>query len=209
MGSSGLKRIEDLDSRVAETSSLIDASPQPTCCLVRALSDFLWNAAAPLFFLIMGIGVWGMLTIDAPLNAPFVWAWRWLAAPVLLIGWGYAFSQRYYFRVARRVPQFSYWVGSIGTPPLMLLMSGGFVNLVNAAFPTGERVSFEGPIMQLEITGGRSKDHCVTLRDDRSGKEVTLVTNSAEYANLAIGQTYHREMEMGLLGFPFRKKRSR
>lgn len=154
----------------------------------------------------MGVGVWGILTVDTPMNAPFVWAGHWLAAPILLIGWAYAISQQYYYRVVRRVPKVNFWIGSIGTPPLMLLMSGGFVSLVNAGFPTGEHVSFHGPIVELQITGGRTKNHCVTLRDDHSGKEITLMTSSSEYSKLSIGDTYHREMEEGALGFPFRKK---
>lgn len=175
---------------------------------MKPLNDILWYFGTPLFFIVVGLSVWGVFGFDTPKNAPFDWAWRFLALPVLGIGWLYGFLQRDYFLRDRRVPKGRFWFCMAACPPLMLLFLGGITSLVNGSFPTTESVSYRGPITKLYVSGGRHKECEVVLTDPVAG-EITLGVSPSEYSSLAVGQTYSGDFRVGLLGIPFRSMRER
>jgi hypothetical protein len=170
---------------------------------MKSINDILWNLGKPLFFVLIGLSLWGTAVFETPMNAPFVWTWRHLALPVLGIGWLYGVLQRDYFLKARQIKKGSFWFSLVVCPPLVLLFLGGVSSLVNGLFSTNDTVTYEGPITKLYISGGRHKE-CEVVLTDHSAGEITLGVSRTEYATLVLGQTYRRQMRIGLLGIPFR-----
>lgn len=175
---------------------------------MKTINDILWHFGTPLFFGVLVLSLWGIFSFDTPLNTPFLWAWRHLAFPVLGIGWFYGFFQRDYFLRSRRVSMGRFWFSLVVCPPLMLLLFGGITSLVNGSFPTGDTVTYRGPITKLYISGGRYKECQVVLIDQVAG-EVTLGISPSEYSTLVVGRTYTADLRVGLLGIPFRSMRER
>lgn len=171
------------------------------------LNDLFWLTAKPLFWVIMGVGFWGILAFDEPFNASFIWVWRHLVIPGLALSWLYGWTQRFYFMQERRVSPGRFWFYVLAIPPIMLLMSAGGVALINGSFSTGETVVHEGPIKEMFQTGGRSPSWQVRLTDEKSGAEVTLRVSSGEYRTLKIGDAYRRRYRIGILGIPFRSRK--
>ncbi|MGV3658680.1 MAG: hypothetical protein ACO1TE_00800 [Prosthecobacter sp.] len=189
-----------------------DGSPlaPPPRSRLRWVNAVLWRAGTALFLGLGIVNMYGVLAIDMPYNAPYHWVGRWLAAPLLLGGWLYGWTQRRYFIGHRQVSRGRFFFCALVVPPMLLLFSGGPVSLVNAAFPTGETVRYEGPVTQLKVTGGRHKGHVVTLWDEKSQAEVRLETDMGTYGGLLASQReghtprFRRDMRIGLLGIPFR-----
>lgn len=182
--------------------------PEPTSRM-HAVNELLWRMRLLLMLLITAASACGLMMTDMPHNAPYLWAWRWLSAPLLLGGWLYAWSQRRYFLKHRQVPLRRFLLSAICFPPVLLLLSGGMVSLLNAS-SKGEVVRFEGPVTRLKISYGKSNTYLVTLRDEKTQQEVTLYTNFSIYRDLSKRlhegkfPRFQRDMNIGLLGIPFR-----
>lgn len=172
----------------------------------------LWRWHVPLFLLFAITSVYGTVMIETPFNAPFHWVGRWLSAPVLLGGWLYAWTQRWYFLEHRRVSLGRFLFCAVASPLILLLFSAGLASLLNASFSTDRTVRFEGLVTRLDALGGKHVSHVVTLQDEKTRQEVRLETDKTSYRSLqdrlreGKKPRFQRDMRVGLLGIPFRWK---
>ena len=174
---------------------------------MRTLNDIFWFAGTPIFFVFMFVGIGGVLWFDMPTNSPFVWATHRLAMPICIVTWLYALSQRDYFRRIRRVSNCRFWFCSITIAPICILLSAGFVSIMNCTYTSPDSITVQGPIRELRSYSGRYGPFCsATIHDTMTSVDVTLDIPSSEFSRLAVGQVYRRDMSIGRLGIPFRKR---
>lgn len=94
---------------------------------------------------------------------------------------------------------------------MLLIFSAGMAALLNASHE-GAPVHFEGPITRMESPRGKSNDYLITVQDEATQREVTFATDVHTYRPLNISRQegknprFQRDMNIGLLGMPFRWK---
>ena len=151
--------------------------------------------------------IFGITFADTAENALTMWVLRWLALPwgvlMLWVAWR---LDKFYSR-KRRIPWFAFGATLALTTPMAWLFACPAVNVVNASFPTGQDVVYIGPVTKLAAHSHKGTwSYELTLRDRATQESATLRISEAEYQHLAVGFSYQRQMKMGGLGIPFRRR---
>lgn len=173
---------------------------------MRSLSWLIIHHGNKLFVLFMLVSVAGLLFAETPFNAPFVWASKWLTAPVLIVIPTFVYLERVFLfrRIKSRAKVYFVTLAMI---PITILMSAGYVNFLNGCTLNPPTVVMEGPILEKFKTyskGGSAVE--LRIKDQATGREVTFTARSREDAALSVGDLYRREMKKGLLGIPFDRR---
>lgn len=167
------------------------------------LHSWLYRHATLLFFLFMAGGLAGILWIETPYNAAFDWVVRWLALPVAAISGWIVLSGWHYYRHENGLPLKSILLGALAVPALVLLFSAGYVNVLNAAFPTAEQVTYRGTVKSIWVPRRSFEDLRVTFLLDQNQGEQTLYVRRSQQGSVHVGGPYAVRMTVGCLGFPF------
>ncbi len=185
--------------RVAELGSFGQETESP---LMTRLHRILWKHATLLFSVFMIVGLTGILWIETPYNAPFVWTLRWLTLPVLLISSTLAFTGWSYYRYTMGLSAQRTVFGAVAVPAFVLLFTAGFVNIINAAFPRDSWISFSGTVKSIWTPRRDFEDYRVTVTLD-GGEEQKFYVRRSVRPPPKTGQRFSVRMRLGLLGFPF------
>lgn len=153
------------------------------------------------YALLGGVAFCAFRTLD---NANLAFAFKYLSAPILLLGYYVYFFKMSKFRAKE---------GPIKGPLLtlccsllLITVSAGYVSVANAFGPGQRNITIQGRITELKtLQHRRGKTHNVVL-EGKSGKSMTLKVPLAEYNTLAVGQQYSARWKIGSLGMLYRPR---
>ncbi len=176
-------------------------------CLVRGLhasnvNSFLIKYGNALFIAIaIGSGA-GIIFVETPFNAPFTLAFRQLTIPIFVIIAGYTLlNHRELIALTRSRTKVC--ATALMLFPLLVLFSGGWISLLNAACGNGGLLTYDGPVQRKFETGGRTRGWHIEILDTSQGMPITFNVSPKVYAAISVGERYHRSMQKGCFGIPY------
>ncbi len=154
-------------------------------------------------FIILALGsILEPVFVDTPFNAPFSLAFRYLSFPIFAIVAGYTFLNRREL-IALTGSRAKVYATAILLIPLLILCSGGWISLLNAACRDGQPITYEGPIQRKFETAGRVHGWHIEILDQARGVSMTFDVAREDYAAHRVGDHYSRAMRTGCLQIPY------
>ncbi|HEY5228326.1 MAG TPA: hypothetical protein VIJ19_07270 [Opitutaceae bacterium] len=178
-----------------------EAAPQGGKSLVAFLAKY-GTAAWVLFLLASCVPA---LFVRTEFNAPFVWSFKYLSAPVVVTCLWVGLRNREDFQERSRTRVAS-WIALIFIPLLIVMMGGGAATALNMAIPPQTHFMLKGTVTDKFISSGRRSSTWVVVVTGGAGVR-KLEVSSREYDALGLGMPFAQERIMGPLGFSYTWKR--
>ena len=169
------------------------------------MSRFLSRFGTPFFLLYILISVVFLGLIETVFNGGFYFSIRILWLPMAIVIFGVTAWCHTDLAPGRngKGAWWLPWLMAVILYPVSLLMAWPYVMAVNAFLPSHGSVTYEGPVIDKQTSGGRVTSYQLILDDIRSGEPVTLPVSRAAYAGIPLGQTVHQTFTLGGLGIPY------
>lgn len=170
---------------------------------MRLLVKFIVKHRTVLLYSYLALCILPIVVIRTEFNAPFKFAFKYFAIPIVAVCWLIGFRYKDEFMEHCKKPT-SYWIGLILFPLLATLWSGGLVLGANALIPPQSEFILDGVLARKEITGGRSKSCILDVQTKDGIKRIEV--SSSEYQRMEIGMPVHRTRRLGPFGFSYEWK---
>ncbi len=135
--------------------------------------------------------------IQDEVNKPFILAFKYLSLPVVCISYGLYFfhftdgeSENLFVRIFR----------PLLVAFIIVFMSFGYINIVNAFIPPSQKVIVEGKI--VDIKNHRSTRTITVLTE--VGNRIRVRVTKEEYRNASWEKPFRKEMKRGCLGLLYK-----
>lgn len=169
------------------------------------MSRFLSRFGTPFFVLYVITSIVLLGLIETIFNGGFYFSIRilWLPLAIVIFGvtaWCHKDMPR--GRNGKGAWWFP-WVIATILYPLTLLMAWPYVMAVNALLPAQGSVTYAGPVIDKQLSGGRTTTYLIVLDDFHSGEPITLPVSHDAYDKIPLGMIVDQTFTIGALGIPY------
>ncbi len=143
---------------------------------------------------------------DTVLNAPYIWAFKYLTLPILFITFYVYFNKLPEYR--RQAGIFKGFVWALMVAALLILLSGGYVLAFNAQVGSQEAVQLSGKVVALDTykstKGGMSYYVYVSFPD--SEEPTKFDVSKSHFNTFEVGSEFQELWFKGSLGILYRRR---
>ncbi len=165
---------------------------------MRRLAQFIAGHGTALFAAYCVLCLVPMLILRTEYNAPFAFALRYLAGPIVALCLFLGLRYKEEFIERAKHPR-AFWLILVVLPPLLALLSGGLVTGANALIPPQQTVVIQGTVRDKWVAGRRTKSLIVEVVTTE--RPIRFEVNRAEYEAAKVGQLFRTSRTRGPLGF--------
>ena len=177
-------------------------------CIKRnlRLEYFLKKHGDKSFGLFMVISIVPLMMYETVLNSSFVWAFKYLSVPIVIIC---------FYVYFKRIPNLRRESGELKgitlttvVAAMLLLMSGGFVLGFNNFIGPQSDFQLSGSVVKLDTyeSTKAGTSYYVFIKTIDTGKTLKLDVSKKNYTALKVGDFYSEPWKKGSLGLLYKRK---